>query len=92
MKTQDTNYIDWRLSLEVMYVLDKSFFWENIDLETYEMENMIDEMLTKMESDDTFTIDEFVNREFSYVDDYDAKKIMSSLYEVQELYRDKDNN
>ena len=85
MKTQDTNYIDWRLSLEVMYVLDKSFFWENIDPETYEMENMIDEMLTKMESDDTFTIDEFVNREFSYVDDYDAKKIMSSLYEVQEL-------
>lgn len=65
---------------EGMYVLDNSSFWENLDPETYDMENMIEEMKTEIEYN-TYTIDEFVKREFPYVDDYDAKKIMSILHE-----------
>ncbi len=64
---------------EGMYVLDNDWFWEN--LSESDMEYMIEEIQDEMESDDTYTINEFVKREFPYVTEDDTKQIISILQE-----------
>ena len=72
---------------EGMYVLDNVWFWEN--LSENDMENMIEEIQDEMESDDTYTINEFVKREFSYVTEDDTKQIISILQEELESQKEK---
>ena len=72
---------------EGMYVLDNDWFWEN--LSENDMENMIEEIQDEMESDDTYTINEFVKREFSYVTEDDTKQIISILQEELESQKEK---
>ena len=72
---------------EGMYVLDNDWFWEN--LSDNDMVYIIEEILDDMESDNTYTINEFVKREFCYVTEDDSKKIIFLLQEELEYQKEK---